>query len=248
MVITEVFPNPTVKQVVFEIKFPNSFYIEDKIGALQYKIMKEFPESNLLYRRQIMFADLGPEGKLKPLDETMGKKIWEFKAEKKYRLHITSSTLNIFSEYHKTYNLDGADKFKDAIKFVLKNFFEVMAIPILNRVGLRYIDECPLEPKDNETFSSYYDSVFPIERFNIADANEMVFRTVAKRGELNIIYMEELRKVKDQWKLILDFDGFAQKVKPEDCLSVTDKLHEIITEEYERTIKEPVYKYMRRKN
>lgn len=207
--------------------------------------MKEFPESNLLYRRQLLFADVGPKGKLKPLDEELTKKVWEFKADKKYRLNITSNSLDIVSEYHKTYNLEGADKFRDAIEFALENFFEVMAIPILNRVGLRYIDECPIPSKDNEKFSSYYNSIFPIDRFNIADTSEMVFRTVTKRGDFSIIYMEELRKVKDEWKLILDFDGFALKVQAEDCLSVTDKLHDIILEEYERTIKEPVYKFMK---
>jgi len=57
--------------------------------------------------------------------------------------------------------------------------------------------------------------------------------------------MEELQKREDQYKLVLDFDGFAEKFKPEDCLSVKDKLHEIISREYENTIKEPVYRYMR---
>lgn len=52
MVIGEVFPNPTVKQVVFQITFPHLFYMEQKIGELQVKIMRMFPKSSLLYRRQ----------------------------------------------------------------------------------------------------------------------------------------------------------------------------------------------------
>lgn len=248
MVIKEIFPNPTVKQVVFEIKFPNLFYVESKIGDFQIKIMKEFPESNLLFRRQLLFADLGPKGEFKPPMEETGKKVWEFKSEKKYSLNVTSSSLFIISEHHKTYNLDGADKFRDAIEFALDNFFGVMTIPLINRVGLRYIDECPLPSKDNKTFRSHYDSVFPTGRFSVADANEMVFRTVVKRGDFNLIYMEVLQKRNDEYKLVLDFDAFAQKVKSEDCLSVADKLHEIISEEYEHTIREPVYEYMRREN
>ena len=54
----EIFPNPTVKQVVFQIVFPNLFYIENKIGELQLKIMTEFPESTLLHRRQFAWADI----------------------------------------------------------------------------------------------------------------------------------------------------------------------------------------------
>jgi uncharacterized protein (TIGR04255 family) len=247
MVIKEIFPNPTVKEVVFEIRFPSLFYIENKIGDFQIKIIKEFPDSNLLFRRQILFADLGPKAKFE-LPEEAGTKIWEFKSDKKYSLNLTSNSLYIVSEHHKTYNLEGGDKFRDAIKFALDNFLEVTAIPLINRVGLRYIDVCPLPSKNNETFESYYDSVFPIGRFNIADSSEMFFRTVVKRGDYNLIYMEALQKEKDEYKLVLDFDGFAEKVKSEDCLSVTDKLHEIISDEYEHTIREPVIEYMKRGN
>ena len=47
------------------------------------------------------------------------------------------------------------------------------------------------------------------------------------------------------YKLILDFDGFAMSIKARDYLTVTDGLHSIISDEYERTIKEPVKQYMR---
>ena len=163
------------------------------------------------------------------------------------KLFIYLSTI-IFEVFHKTYKLNGADKFRDVIAFSLKNFFEVMAIPLVNRIGLRYIDECPLPTKDNETFGSYYNSAFPIERFNIANAHDMFFRTGVKRGNLNLIYMESLQKREDEYKLILDFDGFAENVKSEDCLRVTDELHNMILEEYERTIKEPVYEYMKQES
>ena len=62
--INEIFPHPTVKRVVFQIRFPNLFYIENKIGDFQMKIMKEFPQSALIFRKQVVFADIGPEIKL----------------------------------------------------------------------------------------------------------------------------------------------------------------------------------------
>jgi uncharacterized protein (TIGR04255 family) len=247
MVIEEVFPNPTVKQVIFEIKYPNLFYIETKIGDFQVKIMKEYPKSELLYRKRIVFADLGPKGEFKPLDEEIGKKVWEFKSDKNYSLRVTTNSLHMVSEHHKTYNLEGADKFRDAINFAVTNFMEVMAIPLINRIGLRYIDECPLPSKDNDTFKSYYNSVFPINRFSIADAEEMFFRTVIKKDKFNLIYMEVLQKEQDKYKLIFDFDGFANNVESKDYLQITDELHKIISAEYEQTIREPVYEYMRKK-
>lgn len=249
MVIDEVFPNPTVKQVIFQIRFPNLFYMEQKIGDLQLKIMKEFPNSSLLFRRQVVFVDMGPKGKIEevspPFDKEFGKKIWQFKSEKNYTLSLLTDSLDIVSEFHKTYAGNDPNKFRDVIEFVLHHFFEVTAIPLLNRVGLRYIDECPLPSKDNETFKSWYNSVFPIERFNIADAEEMRFRAVTKKGEFYLMYAETLQKRKDEYKLILDFDGSAKNIPSESCLKVTDELHRIISDEYEATIREPVYNYMR---
>ena len=251
MTIKEVFPNPTVKQVIFQIRFPNLFYMENKIGDLQLKIMKEFPQSALLYRRQIIFADIGPKVKIEDLqddsDKEAGKKIWQFKSDKNFQLNVLSDSLDITSQYHKTYNLEGGDKFRDIIKFVLDRFFEVTSIPIINRIGLRYIDECPIRSKDNEAFRSYYNSIFPLDRFNLADANEMDFKTIVKKGDYYLRYIESLQKVGDTYKLILDFDGFAENIASGDYLKVTDNLHTIISEEYERTIKEPVYQYMRQR-
>ena len=251
MVISEIFPNPTVKQVIFEIRFPMLFFMENKVGDLQLKVMNEFPKPALIFERQFVILDKGQKGKLEELppktDEKFGRKIWEFKSDKDYKFNVTSSSLSITSKYHKTYNLGDGDKFRDVIKFVLDNFFEVISIPTVNRLGLRYIDHCPLPSKDNETFRSYYKSVFPIDRFNIADAKEMFFRTAVRRNGFNLIYMERLRKIKDEYKLILDFDGFATNIRSEEYLKVTDELHRIILEEYEATIKKPVYEYMRQR-
>jgi len=249
MAIDEMFPNPTVKQVIFQITFPNLFYIENKIGAFQLKIMKEFPQSALLFRRQVLFADVGSESKLAeiPSDSENGtsKKVWQFKSDKNFELHVLGNSLDITSGYHKTYDLEGENKFRDTIKFVLDCFLEVTEIPIINRIGLRYVDECPIPSKDNSTFKSYYNSIFPLDRFNLADAKEMAFRTVTKRDEYSLIYSESLQQKENEYKLILDFDGFAENIDSNDYLKVTDNLHTIISDEYEKTIKSPVYEYMR---
>lgn len=251
MGINEIFPNPTVKQVIFQIVFPNLFYMENKIGELQVKVMKEFPQSSLLLRQQFVFVDKGAEGKLEnvppDIDKEAVKKIWQFKSNKDVILNLLSNSLDISSPYHKTYNLGEEDKFRDTIKFVLDSFLEVAPITIINRLGLRYIDECPIPTKDNKTFKEYYNSVFPLRRFNLADANVMEFKTVIKKNKYFLRYIESLKKEGDANKLILDFDGFAESVDPKDYLKITDDLHTIISNEYKKTIKEPVYEYMRQK-
>lgn len=247
MVIKEIFPNPTVKKVIFQIRFPNLFYIENKIGKLQMKIMEVFPKSSLVIRKHILFADVGSKTKIEDIDfdKTKGAKIWKFESEKDFELNILTDSLDITSKHHKTYNLEGDDKFRDIIEFVLDKFFEIVPIPIVKRIGLRYIDECPIPSKDNSTFKSYYNSVFPLERFDIALADAMNFRTIVKLREYFLIYAESLQKHENEYKLILDFDAFANNISPEKCLPILDELHEIINEEYTKTIKVPVYEFMR---
>lgn len=247
----EIFPNPTVKRVVFEIRFPNLFSIDKKIGDFQEKIMHEFPESKLVFRRQLVFADIGPEGKLESVPEEFeaesGKKIWHFESKENHQIDVLTSSLSIYSDHHQTYNNPGYEKrFRDVIEFVLTNFFEVISIPIINRVGLRYIDECPLPSKDNKTLKNYYNSAFPIDRFPINDAVGVFFEVRTKRGNHNLTYRERLIKKDSEYKLILDFDGFETDVPSKDFLRVTDELHKTIETEYFNTIKEPVKEYMRK--
>ena len=104
MPINEVFPNPTVKQVVFQIRFPNLFYLENKIGEFQLRIIKDFPDSSLLYRRQVLFVDMGPQGKLEDIPGEEGQKIWQFKSPHQYELNVLSDSLDVTSQFHKTYN------------------------------------------------------------------------------------------------------------------------------------------------
>ena len=250
MPINEVFPNPTVKQVIFQIRFPNLFYIESKIGEFQMRIMEQFPESSMLFRQQLVFADIGPNTKVEEVaaqtKEQGGKKIWQFNSPQKMKLNVLTDSLDLTSQFHKTYKNPGAPyKFRDAIEFVLNNFFEVTQIPVIHRIGLRYIDECPVVERNNEVFQAYYNTTFPVERFAIEDVDEMVFKSVIRRGEYRVRYVEALQPIDKGAKLILDFDAYKMNVPAEDCLTATDSLHDIISEEYEKTIKAPVFDYMR---
>jgi uncharacterized protein (TIGR04255 family) len=250
MSISEIFANPTVKTVSFEIRFPNLFYVETRIPEFQVEIMNEFPDSSLGFRKKFFFTDMPSDVKFeeikKNLDNEQSIKIWHFKSNKKIDLNITNNSLVLTSEHHKTYNLEGSDKFRDIITLVLGKFFDKVSVPFINRLGLRYIDECPITSKDDATFKSYYNTVFPLERFSLADCSEMSFKTVIKKDQCFVRYVESLEQVDDIYKLKLDFDGFANNIKPDDCLAVTDKLHGYISQEYENTIKEPVKEFMRK--
>ena len=59
--------------------------------------------------------------------------------------------------------------------------------------------------------------------------------------------MEALQKDQNVYKLILDFDGVAKVVQAKDFLDVADNMHSLISAEYEKTIREPVYEFMKKK-
>lgn len=250
MPIEEVFPHPTVKQVIFQIRYPNLFYIESKIGDLQLKLMEQYPESSLIFRQQLLVADLGsqvsPEGISADLSKETGRKIWRFQSQQGVIINVLTDSLDISSQYHKTYNLPDGDRFRDTIQFVVTSFLEIAPVPMFTRVGLRYIDECPIPAKDKQTFAEWYNTTFPLDRFDIADAEEMRFNVITQRGDHKIRYVETLKNTEEGYKLFLDFDGFAENVPAINYLDVTDTLHADIAAEYETTIKDPVIQYMKR--
>jgi len=251
MPILEVFPNPTVKQVIFQITFPNLFYIESKIGDLQMKIMDKFPESSMVLQHQVMFA-VGDENKIDDIrqntpQEQVGK-IWKFDNQSLgYQLQVQGNSLSITSSFHKTYNnQNSVNRFRDIIEAVLKPFLDLTHLPTVNRIGLRYIDECPFKEKTTKTFRAHFKSCFSTTRFSIEESVEHQYAVLVKRGEYSMRYVEQYNFNNNPSLLILDFDASANNIASDKCLEITDQLHDLIANEYELTIKKPVYAYMRK--
>ncbi len=249
MKINEVFPNPTVKQVIFQIRYPNLFFIENRIGDFQIKIMKEFPDSSFFVRRNMMVIDTGTDEKIEDLSKQIGieptKKMWQFKSKNGTVLNIMSDSLDISSKSHKTYSLGDGETFRNIIKLVVDSFLEITKIPLLERIGLRYIDECPLPIKNNKTFKSYYNSAFSTQRFDLETVEIMDLKTTVAKDRKFLTYGERLIKVNDDYKLILDFDGFSTSIDSTTYLEITDSLHDLILKEYGNSINKPVIEYMR---
>jgi ribosomal protein L30E len=102
-----------------------------------------------------------------------------------------------------------------------------------------------LPTKDNATIRAFYNSKFPLDKFETADAEIMAFRTIIKKGKYYLGYVESLKQIGGENKLIIDFDAFATDIDASDYLATTDELHDIISGEYVATIREPIYEYMK---
>ncbi len=250
MTIREVFPRPTVKTVVFQIQFPNLFFIESKIGEFQIAIMERFPESSMLFRSPLILADLSSKDKAEDIQnripQDQGQKVWQFNSPLGYKLNVLTDSLAISSNFHKTYNNPSSEnRFRDIIEYAINPFLSLTKLPTIGRIGLRYVDECPFAEKTTQSFLEYFTTCFRTDRFSIEDSIEQSYQAVVKRGDCFVRYAERLLLKENTNVLILDFDGFAINIESKKCLQITDQIHELISNEYEQTIKDPVYKYMR---
>ena len=91
--MTELFLHQTVKSVAFEIKFSNLFFIENKIGDFQFKIMEEFPDSEEVIQKQFIISQTENYIKSEEIDpNTPTRKIWKFVSKKGYNLSISTNT------------------------------------------------------------------------------------------------------------------------------------------------------------
>ena len=250
MPIDEIFPRPLVKEVIFQVRYPNLFFIDNKIGEFQLSILKSFPDSALLLRKDFVFAQqvpgrlqTGKEGRLPEPDITHT--IWQFKSPDGASLLVSRDNFSISSEQHKTYSHGDTNRFRDVIKLVCDAFFKLITIPFATRVGLRYMNHCPVGERTNEQFRELYSSALPLDRFPLENMSEFDFSTVVKKENGNLRYREQFPIAEDKNKLLLDLDAWAEKVEPDNILSVADNLHSIISTEFESFAKQPLLDYMR---
>lgn len=257
MAINEVFAKPTVIQVIFEIKFPNYFSIESKIGDIQLQIMSKFPKSKLLFKQQFAFLQSIqiPKTQDSESEAQTINKIWQFKNEEEdITVNITSGSLDISSNRHKTYNnpnVSEDEKFRETISFVVNGFLKIIPLLKISRIGLRYIDKCPL-PNDLtiETFSQYYNTSIDFEKVKI----NKISMIESLHSEILINRANNVRVKRVEIfspsipEYILDIDGMALGINSGEYLNCLDKIHDEISFCFENSLNEPVFEIMRKNN
>jgi uncharacterized protein (TIGR04255 family) len=245
MPTNEIFLRPVVKQVAFAINFPNLFFLENRIGDFQIKVMKSFPKSELLLQRHFVFGVQDATKELEGNDAQPTRKVWQFSNDKGVTIGLASDSLSIVSDSHKTYNYGTSDRFRDIIELVCQHFFEVSCVPVATRVGLRYIDQCPVQTKTTASFKQFYKSALPVDRFQIEKTPAMDLVVVVDRGSAKLRYAESLRTDQEKPVLVLDFDASAENVDAKDVLATADTLHDVVSAEFYDTAGEGLLQFMR---
>jgi len=248
----ELFKKPTVEKVIFQIKFPNLFFLESRIGEYQPKVMHVFTESNMLIQNEFLInlskntntdSEISENPKSMPI-----RKIWQFKSLDGYCMDITTDTLTIVSNQHEGFiKTNGKICFKDIIELAVSNFVDITQIPKIKRIGLRYIDKCPVFGSTDKTFKKYYNTKFPLNKFSLENTSFMEFKAATERENCKLIYRECLKKNEktNKFELILDFDASQENIDSTYFQKATEVLHKEIWNEYNKTIKEPLKEHMR---
>lgn len=240
----EVFPNAPLVEVAYEVRFPNMFSIPQAIGEFQIKIMDDFPKASQLFTTQIAIEDGIP----KISAENAGRSIpsWQFESETgKTKIVIRTDRLSIISQEYNSYDHSSGIKFRDAINKIVTEFLQIVPIKKFARIGLRYIDHCPLDEKTNQYFTNYYIPVFDIEKNKVEDIFESHIVIRKKIGVYGLLYQCKISKIEDNYKYILDFDSYAENVHSAKFLSVTDELRRIDRGEFFSSITENFKQKMR---
>jgi uncharacterized protein (TIGR04255 family) len=247
MPINEIFPNPLAKQVIFQVRFPNLFFLEGRIGDFQVGVMKEFPESSLVFQRQFLIAHGDTKSLSDAIDGTNSEsvnKVWQFRSPEGVELNLTGASLSIASTSHKTYDIGDTGRFRDTIEAVCKTFLDVTKIPLFTRVGLRYINDCPIPKNTTVDFKRYYNTTLPLDRFPLESAVEMQSVFVTKSQSHGLRYCEILA-VAEKTSYALDIDAYADNVQSGHLMTTTDLLHKEVRSAFEKGIKQPVIDLMR---
>lgn len=243
--VDEVFDNPSVVEVAFEVRFPNLFYIAQKIGDFQLEIMDEFPKSSQIIEQSVVIG----EDKASAVGENIEKPIpiWQFENETgKNKITIRSNRLNITSQEYKSYNNPKVDnRFRDLLTEIVPTFLKIVPIKNFSRIGIRYIDHCPLEELSNEYFKSFYIPVIDIDTYKIEDIIENYVSIRTKRDNYYLLFQCGIRQFEEKYKYYLDYDGYANNIEADNFIGVTDELQKMIKKEYYSNITEEFKQYMR---
>ena len=243
MATNKVYPNAPIKRASFEMRFPNLFSMETKIPNIQLAIMEKFPEANLKYEQQYVITKVGEKAEqLAGINDSEEEnkfniKTWEFISEDGTKVIITSNNLIVTTTSYTSYNSKEADKrFRDTLKYILDAFFEEVRLTIINRIGLRYINEFKLETKTNEFYNNFVKTTFPTEKFKIEDANLIHFQSNVNVGDIKLNFVERFIVDQNQEnKLIFDIDASLEKQKTENekiKIDDIDRLHDLIDENF----------------
>jgi uncharacterized protein (TIGR04255 family) len=231
-----IYPYNYLTNVIFRIDFPKQLIVS--WNNLKKEFEKEFPKNNQIIKQSV-------ELQIKDFKHTTKQEkltAWQFmnkNEEKKIVIDSESLTVEI-------YKYKGFDDLFNTIKFVLNIFEKYHNIEIINRLGLRYINQIEFKPPKkplnwngliNSNLTCVTDHIFNKKSLSrslhFIEMNEKDYRLRFQFGMYNSEYPSTIVNK----EFVLDYDCISvDKILPNQIENTTNKFHEIIYKLFEDSI------------
>ena len=228
-----------LSNVIFRIDFPVLLDLEkNKPAEFQSKIIEDFPILEPLQQIEIKPGEKIDDSLAMPA-------VWSFSnKEKNQKIELTSyyMSFSIFNFSYTTFN-----DFKEKIEKLLESFFECYSISIINRIGLRYINEIKIEEANPLNWNEYINSNL-VDGLNFFEDKTKLRRiynitTASVGGDdfLNLKYgifnSKYPAEIVDK-EFVLDYDCYSRAIEKEGVVAKLTAFNTIITEYFEKSIME----------
>jgi uncharacterized protein (TIGR04255 family) len=242
MSVTNNYKKNFLKNVIFRLDYSIILDLsENKPINFQKEIIDDFPILEPITQLGFQLEQQGEEMSAKNLKKT----IWKFLSKDKLKsIELDQEYLSI-SIKNNTYTTFG--EYRELVEKIITLFYNNYPSTIINRLGLRYINEIQINESDNFEWSNYLDDSLT-GCFNFLEDKTKVKRVINsfitkvndnsflnfKYGIFNKHFPSE---IVDK-TFILDYDCYTrEQLEKSDILPKIGLYNEVITEKFEKSIK-----------
>jgi uncharacterized protein (TIGR04255 family) len=227
--LDEVFINPPLREVDFEVKFVPRLRVAAELWKLQDQWAEECP-------------GVGVEPLLQPDGNIIQLNVFQNRATG-YSIKISQQNLLISRTKYSTF-----EQFKEEANLKVQQFCSQFDIKSFTRVGLRYINNILLPTNEPASLTRYVHPMIDLKRLRIENVEQFASE-IRTRVENHMVTLRGvLLSPLPDGKLIyvLDIDSYSEQPhKPAQIPEVLEKYHEIvqlvfldhITEEYKNIMR-----------
>ncbi|MBT4121877.1 TIGR04255 family protein [bacterium] len=233
--------------VIFKVDFPVILDLQDSPPKeFQNAIKEEYP---ILEPFQQFSFMMDKESEEPP--QNLNRTIWKFMSKDKNRsIELSYQSLIIVFKDYQSY-----EDFREIIEKIMAIFNELYKNVIVDRIGLRYINQIELEEEDIFNWGDYINDCL-ISNIDFLENKNQIKRTIDilelslddevtlnfRWGIYNSLYPSEVSKK----EFLLDFDCFTRvQIESDQVIGKLDIFNSIITGYFEKSIEDKFRELLR---
>lgn len=231
--LQKVFPNPPVREVAFEIRFNPLLKVQRDVADFQERIVRGYPS----YSRERLLIDA---------DEVDA---WRFTSEDgAHTIRLSERSFGFITNRYSSF-----ENYKSELLARLAVFTDVFAVKIVKRVGLRYINNIPVEIDSGQRLlSEYVNPLIDLQRFRVEELTRFACEVRLRKDKGNLTIRTGLINippgvtgtVQRGSVYILDLDFYDERELAIPTSELLDEFHREIQDEFLAHLKEEYLRIM----